>query len=71
MRVTEVVENNSAQRAGIKPEDIIVEFNGKPVRTFLELRKLVANALPDTRATIKIRRNEKLLQGEVVFGEMK
>ena len=69
VRVTEVLEDTSAQRAGIKPQDVIVEFNGKPIRTFLELKKLVANSIPETHVTIKIRRDGQLLQRDVVLGE--
>ncbi len=70
-RVTEVFENSPAQKAGLLPQDVIFEFNGIPVHTFLELKKLVGTLAPKTAVTIKIRRDGKHLQRNVVLAEMK
>ncbi|MBI1929414.1 trypsin-like peptidase domain-containing protein [Candidatus Poribacteria bacterium] len=70
VRVVEVFENSPAQKAGILPQDSIVEFNNAPIRTFLELKKLVATSAPNTRVTLKIRRGKRILQRDVVLGEI-
>ena len=68
VRVTGVVQDSPAYKSGIKYQDIIVEFKGKPVRTFLELKKRVASSPPDTRITVKIHRDGQFLLREVVLG---
>ncbi len=70
VRVVEVFENSPAQKAGILPQDSIVEFNNAPIRTFLELKKLVATSAPNTRVTLKIRRGKRILPRDVVLGEI-
>jgi serine protease Do len=36
--ITEVIEQGPAERAGLKPGDIVSEFNGKPITSRRELR---------------------------------
>jgi len=69
VRLTEVLINGPAQKAGLLPQDSIVEFNNTPVRTSLELKKLVATSVPKTLVTLKIRRGKQILKREVVLGE--
>ena len=71
VRVTEVSKGSPAHKFGIKHRDVIVEFKGQPIRTFLELKKRVASSPPDTRATIKIYRDGQFLLREVVLGNTK
>jgi serine protease Do len=49
-----------AARAGIKPEDVIVEFGGKKILSVQDLRLAVANTPPGSHAKVKaIRRSEE------------
>ena len=68
VRVTGVSKGSPAHKSGIKYRDVIVEFKGKPVYTFLELKKQVASFPPDTRVTVKIYRDGQFLSREVVLG---
>ena len=68
VRVTGVTKGSPADKSGVKYQDVIVEFDGKPVHTFLELKKRVASFPPNTRATIKIYRDGQFLLREVVLG---
>ena len=68
VRVTGVTKGSPAHQSGIQRQDVIVEFKGKPVHTFLELKKRVASFPPNTRATIKIYRDGQFLLREVVLG---
>jgi serine protease Do len=43
-----------AARAGIKPEDVIVEFGGRPVYDVPDLRMAVANTPPGQKAQVKV-----------------
>ena len=68
VRVTGVTKGSPADKSGIKYRDVIVDFNGKPVHTFLELKKRVASFPPDTRVTVKIYRDGQFILREVVLG---
>ena len=71
VRVTAVSKGSPAHKSGLKHQDVIVEFKGKPVRTFLELKKRVASSPPNTRVTVKIYRDGQFLLREVVLENRK
>lgn len=52
--VNKIVQDSPAEKAGIKVEDVIVEFNGEKVRDSAHLKNLVSTTRPDTRSTLKI-----------------
>jgi serine protease Do len=60
-------ESGPAARAGIKAEDVIVEFDGKKINSVQDLRIAVANTPPGKRVSVKaIRRGEeKILNIEI------
>ncbi len=66
--VTEVAENSPAERAGLKPGDVIVEYNGKPVKNVAELRTMVALTPPGTKVKMVVVRQGKKKVLEVVIG---
>jgi serine protease Do len=57
--VTDVVPDSAAETAGIKPEDVITEFNGKAVRDMRQLRLLVGELAPGTSADVRLVRAGK------------
>ena len=56
-------ESGPAAKAGVKPEDVIVEFGGKKVASVQDLRLAVANTPPGQKAKLKVIRfgEEKVL----------
>ena len=50
--VKDVIEESPADSAGIKEEDVILEFNGKKIYDSDDLVKLVKRTLPDTKVNI-------------------
>ncbi len=59
LRVEEVVEDSPAEKAGVKDDDLILEFNGKRVSGTKEFRAMVAELNPGTKVSIKIKRDGK------------
>lgn len=57
--VASIAHNSPAAKAGVKPGDVIVTFNGKPVESVGQLPPMVGNTLPGTKVTIGILRNGK------------
>ena len=68
--VASVQEKSPALKAGIKPGDIILEFDGKKVDTMRTLPKLVAQAEVGKRVKVKIWRNNKTIIKTIVLGRL-
>jgi len=57
--VNDVSADGSADRAGIKPGDVILAFNDAPVETWNDLPPLVGANPPGTKATVRVSREGK------------
>ncbi|MCS7214015.1 MAG: DegQ family serine endoprotease [Candidatus Calescibacterium sp.] len=68
--VTEVLSGSPAEKAGIKRGDIIMEFDGKKVKSFKELPLMVSLSPVGKRVNLKVIRDGKELSFELVLVEM-
>jgi S1-C subfamily serine protease len=62
-----VTAGSSAEKAGIKPGDIVVEFAGNSIENAHQLRSYVERVSSGAPAVIKIRRNGKDVVATVLF----
>jgi serine protease Do len=69
--VAEVHADTPAEKVGLKREDIIIEYNGKPIKEMNELPRLVAATPPGTKATVKVLRNGKEKTLPITVTELK
>ena len=69
--VAEVHPGSPAEKAGVKREDIIIEYNGTPIHEMNELPRLVAATPPGTKSTIKVLRNGKEVTLPITVTELK
>lgn len=69
--VTGVIEGSPADKSGILPRDIILEFNKTPVRSYNELLRCVISERPETQVHLKIGRNGNAQHRTVILGEKK
>ncbi len=69
--ITKVAPGGPAAKAGLKPGDIIVSFNGKKVNRTADLAMWIAEAQPGTEVKVKILRGGKLIEKKVVLGTLK
>jgi serine protease Do len=67
--VAEVTPKSPAEKAGLQDRDIIVEFNGKPVKDARHLRLQVAQVAPGTKVPLKVIREGETKNLEVVLKE--
>ncbi|GIX16705.1 MAG: serine protease [Rhodothalassiaceae bacterium] len=67
--VAEVTPGGPADRAGIKPGDVIVAFNGKEVKDNNELVRLVSDAGIGKTVSIEVLRDGKRLKLSLTTGE--
>jgi len=67
-QVTDVVDESPAEKAGIEDDDVIVEFNGKPVEDANDLIKAVRRSDPGSRATLVVVRGSQKKTLEATLG---
>ena len=70
VEVVEVVEGSPAAKAGLRPEDLIVDLNDEPVTGVDDLQRLMAGELIGAKVTVKTVRNGRLQQVELVPVEL-
>jgi serine protease Do len=67
--VASVTANSPAAKAGIKQGDVVLSFNGTPVKQLRDLPRAVAAAAPDSDATLTVWRNAKPVELHAGLGE--
>ncbi|MEP7173289.1 MAG: DegQ family serine endoprotease [Aestuariivirga sp.] len=60
--IADVTKTGPAEKAGIEPGDVVIEFNGKPVNAMRDLPRIVADTEIGKKVPIKIFRKGKELQ---------
>ena len=68
--VAQVSKDSAAEKAGLKPGDVIVRFDGKEVTDTTQLRNFVAATLPGTDVKIAVIRNGKEEMFAATIGKM-
>ncbi|MEJ2631391.1 MAG: Do family serine endopeptidase [Acidihalobacter sp.] len=68
--IASVVPNGPAIKAGLKPGDVVVTFNDKPVYDVGQLPPMIGNTQPGTKVSIGILRNGKPKTLEVTIGAL-
>jgi serine protease Do len=70
VEVVQVVEGGPADRAGLRPEDLIVELDGTPIEGMDELQRVVVSELIGRRVRAKIIRQGRERELELVPAEL-
>ncbi len=68
--VAEVMPDSPAEKGGIKPGDIVLSFDGKPVERMRSLPRIVSDAEVDAVAPIEVWRSGKVERLEILVGRL-
>tara|TARA_B110000438_G_scaffold61370_1_gene61634 strand:+ start:273 stop:1712 length:1440 start_codon:yes stop_codon:yes gene_type:complete len=68
--VASVAENSPSDKAGIKADDIILEFNGTLIKEMKELPKIVAQTEVGKTVEVKVWRNKKEIIKKIKLGRL-
>jgi serine protease Do len=68
--VSTVDQNGPARKAGIQPGDVIVQYDGKPVRNSDELVDMVVRTKPGTTVPVQVLRDKQPMTLDVTVEEL-
>jgi len=69
--VSDVKKDSPAERAGFRRRDVIVSFNGKPIKEHTDLPLMVANTKIGSEASVEVMRGGEKIILKPVVGELK
>jgi serine protease DegQ len=67
--VAGVLRGGPADRAGMRPGDVLVEIDGKPVKDSSEMLSLVSDLPPGKQATLTLIRNRMPMKVAIAVGK--
>ena len=68
--ISDISPGSPAEKAGLRRGDVVVEFDGEPIKEFTSLSKLVGMKAPGTSSKITVLRDGKRKDVSVVLGSM-
>lgn len=68
--VVDVIPDSPAERAGLRQDDVVVAFDGRPTNNSTELRLAIAQAVPGTRSVIRVMREGQPLELTAELGTL-
>ena len=69
--ISSIAPDSAAQKAGLKPGDVILSFNGTPVERSGDLAAMVGMSKPGARVSLEVMRDGKKQELDAVLGEAK
>lgn len=68
--IAEVTPTGPAEKAGLKPRDVITEFDGKPIREMKDLPRVVADTPIGKKVAVKVMREGKVVELSAEVGRL-
>lgn len=68
--VSDVVKGSAAAKAGLQPGDIILQYNGKPVKNVTKLRNEIGMMNPSTDIKLLVLRDDKKILIDATLGAL-
>lgn len=68
VEIESITPGHAAEKAGIKPKDVIVEFDGRKLITFDDLKESIMKKTPGDKVTVKVLRGAEEIEFECTLG---
>lgn len=68
--VGKVIANSPADEAGLRSGDVVMSVNGHEVDSFADMRGRIAMMAPNSKLSLKVRRDNKSMKLRVVLGDL-
>ncbi len=63
-----VQPGSAAEKAGLRPADVVIKADGKPVANFQALTRIIAEKLPGDKLKLVVRRQDKIIKLTATLG---
>jgi serine protease Do len=68
--IAQIDENSPAEKYGLRRGDVLLEMDGKPVKSVGHFRNIIALSIPGTEIELKVVRNGEPLSLQVILGSV-
>ncbi|MEZ6096790.1 MAG: PDZ domain-containing protein [Pirellulaceae bacterium] len=68
-RISEVIDDSSAAKAGLQVGDIVRKINGQKIEGFNDLQLMVSQFRPNEKITLEVERNDQMLELNATLGD--
>src|SRR5262245_13160843 len=68
-KVVKITEGSPAEKAGLKPDDVIVKFDGKAVKSFDDLRDYISKKKVGDKVAVEVLRDKETVKVEVALAK--
>jgi serine protease Do len=68
-KIATVLAGTPAEKAGLKPGDVVLQYSGQEVKDFASLQLRVNDSMPGDKVTVVVLRGETKLELVVTIGQ--
>jgi len=68
VEIESITPGHAAEKAGMKPKDVIVEFDGRKLSTFDDLKESIMKRTPGDSVKVKVLRGEEQIEFDCTLG---
>jgi serine protease Do len=68
--IAQIDENSPAEKSGLERGDVLLEMDGKPVKSVGHFRNIIALSIPGTEIELKVMRNNEIHSFQVSLGSL-
>jgi len=68
-KLGEITKDSPADKAGLKPGDVVVRFGGKDVESYESMRKLLQKQKPGDEVTLEVKRGDETKELRLTLGK--
>ena len=68
-KLTQITEGGPSEKAGLKPNDVVVKVDGKEIKNYEDLVTEIRSRQAEDEMNVEVKRGEKLVKVSIVLGD--